>query len=413
MAAWTSKIEGWIFPAGAAYDASTEIADGRVVYILKPQYYFVTTGAAGTITQMTTGSYAANGYSVANAALIKKYSTKQFVTISCNDANDMDAICGNGTNTTNVINQLVAFLQLTGFTGIELDWENFTTSGCTALQYTHFLSFVSSLSTSLHSNGFQLMVDGPSINNNAGVPVTDGGSNQASYRFKYEDVAPYCDYVLMQIYDDQFEYGCGTSISPQAFIINCCAWLLSKVGSSKAVAGMPAYGYFGSDGLFVLHEDNYNAFSGYSGFGTATRNADFEMNWQTTPSVVATGAFANGATSGTLNSAWTLPTGNFHMTFSNGNARDVNFTNGSTAITWSVALVGTATATITATPIDFYYMDQSGMNSKRTLIEAQGILHTSTWYIGGNQWFNGKTEPTNPSSLTDIASLTNCASIFI
>jgi spore germination protein YaaH len=342
--AWKSKIQGWIFPASSTYDATSTVTAVGNFFMLKPQYFMVTTGAAGTLTLMTSGSYAANGYSIANADFIKSHSQNQFVTISCNSATDMDAICGSPTNTTAVITQLVTFLQTNGFTGIELDWENFTTGSCTTTQYSNFLLFVASMSTALHSNGFQLMIDGPSINNNAGVPVTDSGSNQASYRFKYEDVAPYCDYVVMQIYDDQYEYGAGTPIAPNTFITNCCNWLLNKVGNTKAVAGMPAYGYYGATGGFTFHEDNYNTFQTYPGVGTATVDpTSSELIW------------TNG-----------------------GNSYD--------------------------------YMNTAAMNAKRTLIESLGILNTSVWYIGGNQWFTG-TEPSSPSSITGMTSVTGLSTI--
>lgn len=420
MANWKSRAQAWMFPAATQYDATAEISDGRFTYILKPQYFFVTTGAVGTLTQMNAGgTYPANGYSVANAALVKKYSTKQFVTVSCNDAGDMDAICGSGTNTTAVINQLISFLQANSFTGVDLDWENFTVSGCTTTQYAHFLTFSSALATAFHAVGLQTMVTFSAINNLNGVPFSDGESNQASYRFKYEDMVPYFDFIVMQGYDEMFGYGAGTSISPNAFLTANCAWLLSKVPVAQAVMGLPAYGYYGSDTSFNFHEDNYNAFSGYLGFGTATRNADSEMNWQQTPAINATASIAMGATSATLASPWALPSsppGGFTVTFSNGQTKGANVTKNSTSITWSGGLTSGSTSALTWTAIDFFYMDTSGMNSKRTLVETAGIQHVSVWYVGGNQWFTG-VEPSNPSfsnsNVTNLSSITNLTSITI
>ena len=42
--------------------------------------------------------------------------------------------------------------------------------------------------------------------------------------------------------------------------------------------------------------------------------------------------------------------------------------------------------------ISYVYQDSTGLNSKRDLIEAQGILFISVWHLGGNDWFTGKTE---------------------
>lgn len=42
----------------------------------------------------------------------------------------------------------------------------------------------------------------------------------------------------------------------------------------------------------------------------------------------------------------------------------------------------------------YSYNDTAGLNSKREMIEALGIQNISVWHLGGNDWFNGKDEPT-------------------
>lgn len=344
MAVWLSKIQAWNFPdTNSTYDASGEISDGRVVYMNKPYYYNVTTGAAGTLTRSNVASFPYNGYSLTNAALNKTYSTQQFVVVGCGSAANMDAICGNAANTASVISTLLTFLGTVGYTGVELDWENFAASSCTTTQYNNFRTFVANLSTQLHSNGYQLMVNGPTIC----ATYQPAAYAQKLYRFVYSDIVAYCDYMVMQAYDNQFNFGSGTSISPNDFTTACCSFLLSQVPAAKAIIGMPSYGYYGATGGFSFTETNYNTFTGLTGFGTATRNADYEMNW-------------------------------------------------------------------TNAGIYYDYCDASTMNSKRSLIEAQGIINTSVWYMGGNQWFTGNTEPTNnPSSIANMASITNCSQITI
>ena len=56
-------------------------------------------------------------------------------------------------------------------------------------------------------------------------------------------------------------------------------------------------------------------------------------------------AALTAATSGTLTSAWTGPTGAFYVTFSTGAAQLASFTNGSTAVSWSTAVTATTAAT--------------------------------------------------------------------
>ena len=62
-----------------------------------------------------------------------------------------------------------------------------------------------------------------------------------------------------------------------------------------------------------------------------------------TTAITFTGALTS-ATSGTLTSAWTGPTGSFYMTTSDGTVQKATFTNGSTSVTWSTAVTATASA---------------------------------------------------------------------
>src|SRR5450755_402705 len=73
----TPHIQAWIYPGPPACSASTEMADGRTIDTLKPQYF--TLNDSGTLAQITSGC---NSYSVENAALVKGHSRQQFVTIS-------------------------------------------------------------------------------------------------------------------------------------------------------------------------------------------------------------------------------------------------------------------------------------------------------------------------------------------
>ncbi len=73
-------------------------------------------------------------------------------------------------------------------------------------------------------------------------------------------------------------------------------------------------------------------------------------------SYTLTGVLAGTETSATLNSAWTLNTGYQLVNFSSGQQRNVLFTNGSTAITWAIALTTAATAAITTVGQQYYQL---------------------------------------------------------
>lgn len=70
--------------------------------------------------------------------------------------------------------------------------------------------------------------------------------------------------------------------------------------------------------------------------------------------LTTTATLASAAVSATLTSSWTNPTGYSPTNFSNGNQRNVLYTNGSTGISWSEPLTATATTAITSLGFQFY-----------------------------------------------------------
>lgn len=70
--------------------------------------------------------------------------------------------------------------------------------------------------------------------------------------------------------------------------------------------------------------------------------------------LTATGTIALGAISATLTSAWTFQTVQAQVTFSDGEFRTVQFTNGSTAVTWTGALTATVTSALSVGGVQFY-----------------------------------------------------------
>ena len=69
-----------------------------------------------------------------------------------------------------------------------------------------------------------------------------------------------------------------------------------------------------------------------------------------------TGAMVGTETSATLTASWTLNTGYQLTNFSSGEQRNVLFTNGSAAISWSVALTEAATTAISTTGQQYYIL---------------------------------------------------------
>lgn len=70
--------------------------------------------------------------------------------------------------------------------------------------------------------------------------------------------------------------------------------------------------------------------------------------------LTATGAISLGATSATLTGAWNFQTVQAQVTFSDGEQRNVQFTNGSTAITWITALTAGVTSALAVGGVQYY-----------------------------------------------------------
>jgi hypothetical protein len=79
-------------------------------------------------------------------------------------------------------------------------------------------------------------------------------------------------------------------------------------------------------------------------------------------------------TSATLNANWTQPTGLYLITFSDNETRSGTLTNGSTAVTWNVALTGTPTAGSNQVNTSQLVMSA---NATATLTSADSITYTS------------------------------------
>lgn len=97
---------------------------------------------------------------------------------------------------------------------------------------------------------------------------------------------------------------------------------------------------------------DYSLGDSFSGYPTAYDGAQIRYFFNTpfnSAAITFTGTLALGATSGTLTGNWTEITGPWAVTFSNGDVRNVTFTNGATTATWTSGLSAAATASATYT----------------------------------------------------------------
>lgn len=248
--------DAWIYPDAAG--AMQAVAQHTDLHAVKAEYMHVEDD--GSITQINQSQEYPNGYSPQNAQIIRQHSEGQYITISGATEGTEQAMQNSRT-----IPQIVDFADKINFS-VELDWEDF--GSWTPEYYQQYKSFVSTLAQQLHSKGQRLMIDGP--------PIHDA-SSQSWYQWKYEELAPLVDYVVMMIYDNQYDTGAGNAIAPQDWSLDCMQWLKDKAGD-RGIAGIAAYGYSSQNGRIAVNtSDAIKRRANVHADALPTRNAAGEL----------------------------------------------------------------------------------------------------------------------------------------
>lgn len=263
------KTMAWIYPGNPACGASTEYADGRKIDVLKSEFFTI---AGGFLTLIDTTNSRCNGYSPATITRLKQYSTEQYATVSSASADDMEtfidsALAPNSTE----IATLVDFTTTNNITGIELDFEDF--SSWTPAAYNSYKLFIAALGDALHAKGKKLMIDGPAISN-----VTE----ENWFVWRYADFATLpVDQIVIMAYDYQYDYGAGAPVAPLDWIKAVITYSSSKYPKEKITIGLPSYGYQGAKGSYRITILTNEQIRKKAGFSTAVRDVrSGEMTWK-------------------------------------------------------------------------------------------------------------------------------------
>ena len=263
------RLQGWIYPGEPACSALLEVQDGRQIDTLKPQYF--TLGGDGTLTEFLATDQC-NGYSPENVAVLQAHSHRQFVTVSGPDIAGVVALDSQPALLADFSQKLLSFLQMTHFTGVELDVEG--AAAWTLAQYNSYKNVVSLFGKMLHANGFQLMIDGPVI--------LSSQEQQWYPSWVWEDFTSLpVDGMVAMCYDQETDNGVGTPLSSFQAIHDCCTWMLVHVKDpSRIVIGINSYGYTGERNTYTAQNLTYEQLRGRPGFSSAQRDPlSGEMMW--------------------------------------------------------------------------------------------------------------------------------------
>jgi hypothetical protein len=324
--AWTGKIHGFL-PLGEA-DGQTEIADGRVLHGIIPEFATIETYdnqhtgmgylAGDFVLEDNETTFGVNAYTPTNVAAIAAVCERPQFMISAVQAG-MAAMFADSTKRQDCIDGIVQIADDTGFDPV-LDFEGY--GDWTSGDWTNYCSFAEDLATALHAISRKLSVCGPPIS-------TDLEQTYYVWNYSYFE-SSLVDYLIPMLYDWQYDHGGGTSVQQMARAVNAIYRLRSVISDTERImTAMPSYGYYAApDGggwwtFTILTKAEVLAAA--TGFGAFTRNADGEMV----------------ATDGT------------------------NY---------------------------LVYQDTTGLNTKREVLEDEGALHVGVWHLGDNDWPNGKSE---------------------
>jgi len=146
-------------------------------------------------------------------------------------------------------------------------------------------------------------------------------------------------------------------------------------------------------GIFPIPASNGNPITiNYQIRLTDLSQADYVTGTVSTPyTTTLTGAPSLGAISGTLSGNWTLPTGIYYVVFSDGENRNITFTNGATTATWSGGITGTPTSTLTVSSASGGSIITGASGASWTTSMAGRWIQisnaNSNTTAGDNQWY--------------------------
>jgi spore germination protein YaaH len=259
----------WIYPGNPACGASTEITDGRNVHTLKAEFFTI---SGGFLTLLDSANTLCNGYSPTTIARLKQYSTEQYATVSSASVNDMETFFATALNASSTeIKTLVDFTVNNGITGVELDFEDF--SSWTPIAYTNYKMFVKRLGDALHAQGKKLMIDAPAVSN---------ATEEKWFLWRYSDFVNLpVDHMVIMAYDYQYDYGAGLPVAPLDWIRNVVNWTSTKYPKEKLTIGLPSYGYQGTIGSYRMTILTHDQIRKKTGYPTAVRDVrSGEMTWR-------------------------------------------------------------------------------------------------------------------------------------
>ena len=233
--AWNSCPHAWMF---AGVCGAETIYTSETIHTIKAQWAQVKSDERLQI--WDSGSYAC-GYDIARANDIKANSEEQYLTIFTGAYADFSAMVASPSKRSLFISDIQSFLTTTGWTGAEIDFENFWS--WTTTDFNNYVTFLTELGNALHASGGKLGV---------AVVAKPKYSYLTTYDYSVLDGLP-VDFWSLMLYDNMWGFVAGeyAPITDPMWAILSLQNFRENVTTGEIVAGIANYGYYSPCGSTV------------------------------------------------------------------------------------------------------------------------------------------------------------------
>lgn len=269
IADWASCPSAWLYSGNCGADT---VYTNNNIPTLNAQWADISNG--GALTMQLAQDYNGCAYSLANAADVKANSQEQFLTIvsHCSELADFRSLISTQSLIDNFIADSINFLNTTGWTGIDIDFECFYS--WTAQDMTNYADFLAQVVQALHLAGYKVNVAlNPKSSATTGPPNLD-----------YTQLAGIpVDMWEIMAYDYMYGLIPGTNAPIQllSWAGNVYNYAASVFGNNNVTIGIPSYGYHDACGAVTNNPTYFDTGSITPPANAVYDAASGELTWQT------------------------------------------------------------------------------------------------------------------------------------
>jgi len=227
------NLETFIYPGEPADGVPNvtpvvQVIQDNNIRIVKPEYLRINEN--GRVKTMTEKAFGVNGYTAVNALQLKNLTDEQWLVVSGAYGRGVSVMLKNQKLINQAVIEIVTSVQTIGFTGVELDIEQFSLFH--AGDFNTYVSFVNMIAQKLHDLNLKIAID---------LPCVDPSRKDVWKNSRFVNIV---DKMVYMCYDGQYDG--DLAIASPSLVANSISWMKTDLGSQfaeKACLGVPSYAY--------------------------------------------------------------------------------------------------------------------------------------------------------------------------